>query len=277
MKSRMRSIVPSGGGKQPRGFLGLRGLLGLFAFALIMTAVFAWPSKGEAWFFFIAKNGQRQQWVFGQGCNSSSRPITVTYDTDDPSNGGTATNTLYKNSIQHVHNEWNQDPSLNLNLINDINTVSTDITYFQMTLSSVNSFLSNPTPGVIRVVWDSDASILTNLGVDKEAVLGVGLPLAIDSSRPNEICSGILILNGWLINTAGGNARNYYQYTLMHEIGHVFGYAHSITGDNGTGAVVTASSSDYVPVMHPFAPSPPSLTKTLTDDEKAGLITVYGQ
>ncbi|MCB1303123.1 MAG: hypothetical protein KDK37_02545, partial [Leptospiraceae bacterium] len=236
----------------------------------------AWPSIGKAWFFFIAKNGQRQQWVFGQGCNSSSRPITVTYDTDDPSNGGGASNTLYKNSIQQVHNEWNQDPSLNLNLINDINTVSTDITYFEMTPSSVNSFLSNPTPGVIRVVWDSDASILTNLGVDKEAVLGVGLPLAIDSSRPNEICSGILILNGWLINTAGGNAQKFYRYTLMHEIGHVFGFAHSIAGDNGTGALVDASS-DYVPVMHPFVPDPLSLTKTLTDDEKAGLITVYGQ
>ena len=273
MKSRMRSIIASSGGKLPRIFLGLHGLLGLFAFALLLAALFAWPSIGKAWFFFIAKNGQRQQWVFGQGCNSSSRPITVTYDIDDPSK---TSPTTFGDSVKYVHDQWNQAGSLDLNLVPTITTPATDITYFEMTPSSVNSFLSNPTPGVIRVVWDSDASILTNLGVDKEAVLGVGLPLAIDSSRPNEICSGILILNGWLINTAGGNAQKFYRYTLMHEIGHVFGFAHSIAGDNGTGALVDASS-DYVPVMHPFAPNPPSLKKVLTDDEKAGLITVYGQ
>ncbi|HBS05187.1 MAG TPA: hypothetical protein DEA96_09495 [Leptospiraceae bacterium] len=243
---------------------------------LFLTSLFALfnPASARAWFFFIAQNGLRQQWVFGSGCNSSSRPITVTYDTDDPSNG----NIVYGNLVKSVHDEWNQDSGSNVNIMTDITTNGANITYFAMNVNSVNAYLQNPTPGLIRVVYDADGAVLRNLGVDPDNVLGIGVPLAIDSSRPNEICSGIMILNGHLLDSLGSTQKQqYYRYTLLHELGHVLGFAHSIAGDNIQSTGVQASTSDFVPVMHPFAPNPPSVTKTLTDDEKAGLITVYGQ
>lgn len=235
------------------------------------------PIPGNAWFFFIAKNGMRQQWVFNSGCNPNSRPITVTYDTDDPSNG----NPLYGDEVQEVHNEWNQDGGLNLNLMTDINVPGTDIIYKTMDVNAVNSYLQNPEPGVIRVVWDADGAVLQNLGVDPENVLGIGVPLAIDNNRPNEVCSGLMILNGFLINQTV-SPRGYYRFTLLHELGHVLGFAHSIAGKNDGSGLVNATetvSESYVPVMHPFSPSSSIIlmNKVLTDDEKAGLITVYGQ
>ena len=239
------------------------------------TLILFGPLNGQAWFFFIAKNGMRQQWVFNSGCNPNSRPITVTYDTDDPSNGSATYGAL----VKQVHDEWNQDGGLNINIMTDITTAGANITYYQMDVNAVNAYLQNPQPGVIRVVWDADGAVLQNLGVDPENVLGIGVPLAIDNNRPNEICSGLMILNGQLIGSLASptSRQQYYRYTLMHELGHVLGFAHSVAGSNSSSGLVQASTQDYIPVMHPFAPSPPSLTKPLTDDEKAGLITVYGQ
>lgn len=251
----------------------LAGVLALGIVLLSGAAIYA-PGTVHSWFFFIAQNGLRQQWVFGSGCNSSSRPISVTYDTDDPSNG----NITYGNLIKSVHDEWNQDGGANVNILTDITTNGANITYFAMDANSVNAFLRNPTAGVIRVVWDADGAVLRNLGVDPDSVLGIGVPLAIDNSRPNEVCSGLMILNGELIGSLSAlQQQQYYRYTLLHELGHVLGFAHSVAGDNIDSAGVVASTSDFVPVMHPFAPNPPSVSKTLTDDEKAGLITVYGQ
>lgn len=266
------------GGKQSRWsgasrfilFAGVVFLAGISFFAILS------PSTVKAWFFFIAQNGMRQQWVFGSGCNSSSRPITVTYDSDDPSNG----DIIYGNLIKSVHDEWNQDSGANVNILTDITTNGANITYFTMDVSAVNSFLRNPTPGIIRVVYDDNGSVLQSLGIDPDSgVLGIGVPLAIDSSRPNEICSGLMILNGKSFNSmTAANKEKYYHYTLLHELGHVLGFAHSVAGNNLDSSGVEATTG-FIPVMHPFAPSPSQLStpKTLTDDEKAGLITVYGQ
>ena len=269
----MKQVLKTGNQAQGTGLPRMRrwllaGGMGGLALAGIFALV-SWPSSGHAWFFFIAKNGLRQQWVFSSGCNPSARPIKVTYDTDDPSNGSIT----YWKIIKGIHDEWNQQSASPLNLMTQITTNGANIEYQEMSVSAVNAYLQNPVAGTIRVVYDSNGDVLRNLGIDPQNILGIGLPLAMDSNRPNEICSGLMILNGSLLNNLGPV---YYRYTLLHELGHVLGFAHSIAGDNGSAGLVDASTSDYIPVMHPFAPNPPSLSKTLTDDEKAGLNSVYG-
>jgi len=142
-----------------------------------------------------------------------------------------------------------------------------------MTASAVANFLRSPTANAIWVVYDTDGSVLSSYGVDPSStVLGVGTGLSFNSARPQDICSGILIINANNISTAA-----IYQKVFIHEVGHVLGFAHSIPGNNN--GVVTASGAGCsglacIPVMFPFLYS--NSPSTLNPDDQAAARTVYG-
>lgn len=216
-----------------------------------------------AWYYFTSSAGERQQWVFGTSCNAATQ-ITPIFDTDIPSQPRT-------NVIPGILTEWN-------NAATGRTLYGTAQYTVTMSASAVNAFLNSPTTGQLWVVWDTDGSVLSSLGVDPSGtILGVGLPLTPDSSRPADICAAVLILNAstsFLPTSAAtcttvGTCQTF-AFTLLHEMGHTLGFAHAISGRNGT-AFSTAIAN--LPVMYPFAHS----TNTLAPDDIAGAEAVYGQ
>lgn len=241
-----------------------------FAIAAILLLLLSTPLF--AWYYFTASNGQRQQWVFGSSCNTSgSKPITMIYDSDIQ---GLAAG--YQTAITTVMTQWNA-PTGGTLLCPTATCSPSNGTYQRtMTASLVNSFLNNPTPNQIWMVWDTDGSVLRSVGIDpNSSVLGVGVGLDMNSSRPQDLCSGILLLNAQLILSLASPTVRFQQVTL-HEIGHVLGFAHSIPGNNmGT---VTASSSGCsgnacLPVMFPFLYT--NSPVTLNPDDLAAARTFY--
>lgn len=224
----------------------------LFVFFFVFAAIF----PVSAWYYFSAKNGQRMQWVFGSSCNPNARGsgIPVYRDNDLPA--------TFNANVAAVIADWNAPVTTPI-----FNTTVT--TYSQnMSPTIVTNFLNNPVPGQIWIVWDSDGTVLNSLGQDSTGgLLGIGIPLTISASRPQDICSGILILNALNINSS----TTLFQKTLLHEIGHVLGFAHSISGGN---LQFIVSSAANLPVMYPFAYSTSPIL--LQNDEKAGARTVYG-
>lgn len=216
----------------------------------------------QAWYTFMAGNSVRMQWIFGSSCNTTSRPITILHDADDP---------WYAGNFSNVRTAWNTATGTAIfNLADPVISGNGG----QMTLTYVLAFLQNPTPGQIWIVWDSDGSIYNYLGVDPNSgVLGIGVPLALDGNRPQDICSGIVLMNGKILPYSAGR----YTWTLKHELGHVLGFAHSIAGGNGpqVGPFSTAQH-DRRPVMYYQEPAIYPAAGSLNPDDVAGAQTVYG-
>ena len=245
----------------------------------LSVALFLWVGPLFAWYYFISQsNGERLQWVFGSSCNTNARPITLTVDTSIP--------TGYKNTINvdanHIVTQWNNPFGQNINLLNS--TLSSGAS---LSAAEVSAYVSSPTAGEIRIVYDSDSSLFSGLGLDPSTVLGVGLPLAMNPARPQDICAGIIILNGPLFG-AFTTPANEFKKTLLHELGHVLGFAHSVSGGNGTAvSLVQMGSGTYsgdpskLPVMFPFSLADASGNSgnpdLLSPDDKAAAIAVYGQ
>ncbi|MBL8019857.1 MAG: hypothetical protein JNM27_09345 [Leptospirales bacterium] len=234
--------------------------------ALVSSLLLVVSTPLFAWYYFTASNGQRQQWVFGSSCNSGSRPITMIYDSDIQSLAAG-----YQTAITTVMTQWNAPTGGNL--LCPTATCSPVSHQQTMTASAVNNFLNSPTANQIWMVWDTDGTVLRSVGVDpNSSVLGVGLGLNPNSSRPQDLCSGILILNAPLILSSTTPAPTIrFQQVVLHEIGHVIGLAHSIAGNNmGT---VTAATGPNLPVMFPFLFS--NSPTTLNPDETAGVRSIY--
>lgn len=229
---------------------------------LLVAAVL--PAPVFAWYYFTARNGSRTQWVFGSSCNTGSRPIVMFYDSDLPvayyTAGGTAVSS------------WNTAAG-GTNLLCPNATCTQGTHSISMSVSAVSNFLRSPTANAIWVVYDTDGSVLSSYGVDPSStVLGVGTGLSYNSARPQDICSGILIINANNISTAA-----IYQKVFIHEVGHVLGFAHSIPGNNS--GVVSASGAGCsglacIPVMFPFLYG--NSPSTLNPDDQAAARTVYG-
>lgn len=230
--------------------------------ALILLLSFL-PAPVFAWYYFTARNGARTQWVFGSSCNSGSRPIVMFYDVDLPGAYGTAGGAAITN--------WNTHAGGAANLLCPVATCDPAVATYQKTMNAtaVSNFLRNPTANAIWVVWDTDGSVLSSYGVDASSnLLGVGTGLSYNSARPQDICSGLLIMNASGIGSAA-----IYQKVFIHELGHVLGFAHSIAGNNA--GVVNVGTAANLPVMFPFLyGTSPSL---LNPDDQAAARAVYGQ
>ncbi|MCR9144016.1 MAG: hypothetical protein NXI24_17345 [bacterium] len=214
-----------------------------------------------AWYYFTTAAGERQRWVFGTSCNAATQ-ITPIFDTDIPTQPRATV-------IPAILTEWNNAANVSLYASAQY-TVS-------MNASNANAFINSPTSGELWVVWDTDGSVLRSLGVDPSGtILGVGLPLTPNPAAPADVCAAILILNASTsflptsaaTCTTAGTCQTF-AFTLLHEMGHTLGFAHAVSGRNGS-AFSTAISN--LPVMYPFAHS----TNTLAPDDIAGARAVYG-
>ena len=236
----------------------LRVIIPALAGALLVAAT----TPLFAWYFFTSPGGDRMQWVFGTSCNASgARPIQVRFDTDTPGS--------YAAAITALLADWNTAAGTNTLLARAGDTTISVATYA--------AFLSAPQANQIWVAYDLDGSILSYLGVSSNSILGIGLPLATNPARPQDICSGLIVLNGKSLASGAE-----YGKTLLHEMGHVLGFAHNIAGGNGQTIKFASISNNTLsvfqplnlPVMYPFAVS--GATSTLNADDKAGAYAVYG-
>ncbi len=237
-----------------------------FVSAFVVLAGFAVSLQPvQAWYAFIAGNSQRMQWVFGSSCNTNARPISLLRDSRHP--------VLYSGTaIPNVKTAWNNATGTTI-----VNAADLQISGNggQMTLPYVQAFISNPTPGQVWVVWDVDGSIFNYIGVDPSSgVLGIGVPLALDKNRPQDICAGIIFMNKTLITDTNAGR---YTWTLKHELGHVLGFAHSVAGGNGP-AVGPFAAINHAnrPIMYYQEPSVYPTAGSLNPDDTAGAQAVYG-
>ena len=232
----------------------------------IFFAVFFVATSGPlfAWYFFTSAGGERMQWVFGSSCNPGARPIVVRFDTDTPSSAA------YTTAINTVLTQWNNPQGHNINLLVRGSDVSIPVETYAV-------FLSNPVPNQIWVAYDRDGSILRYLGASSGTILGYGLPFTMDAGRPQDICSGLVVLNDHAIIDSAE-----FQKTILHELGHVLGFAHNIAGGNGqtikfasiSNGTLTTTAPVNLPIMFPFAVT--GSASTLRPDDQAGAYAVYG-
>jgi len=251
-------------GQGLRKFISSRGrVLG----AALCLALFLAGAPLAAWYYFVTSGGERAQWTWNSTCNPNARPIQLFVDSDTPAayqeeiNGVSATGT-------NIIDNWNNPQGKAINLFNT--AVDNNAT---MSVSYINSFLNNPVKNRVIIVYDSDGSIFNALGADPTRVLGLGVPMPyfLDLKDRN-ICSGIVFMNGWLISR-GTSAVNEFKKTLLHELGHVLGFAHNIAGGNGNTLGIKTNPALW-PVMFPFADL--NSPANLTSDDQAGAYSVYG-
>ncbi len=239
-----------------------------YATALAALLIFFVVSPLWPWYYFIATNGERTRWVFNSSCNSGNSNITLYVDSDTPTNRQDTLTTTTAYGVGVIPN-WNQPyGGASIGLLNGTIDTSTS-----MSANSVVSYYNSPQAGRIWVVYDSDGSVFSRFGIDPSVgVLGIGLSFALDGASPQNICSGLILINAYYINATADPVR-LYKTTVLHELGHSLGFAHSVSAGNKAQTVNTAVSS--YPVMYPFSFS--TSPAVLQNDDFAGAKTVYGQ
>ncbi len=222
--------------------------------------------SANSWYYFTTRGGARMQWIFNGGNNPNPRPIEIIIDDDTPLS--------VQGLISNVIGEWNTPFSETLNLLGAFSTGQA------MDAAASQGYLKNPEPGKIWIVHDTDGSVLASFGLGPSNVLGLGLAIT-SAGAPSQIYSGLVIINAdFVAGYSNGNTLidtaselSLYQGTLLHEMGHVLGLAHSIGGGNRYETVNTLQDRGNVPVMYPFWYS--DKPDTLQVDDQAGVLSLY--
>jgi len=125
--------------------------------------------------------------------------------------------------------------------------------------------------GINDIVFDEDGSILAILGVP--GALGIGLTI---TDATGEITDILIIINGSIPSTIFADLLA----TLIHEMGHTWGLAHTPIG--GINTVDLPGGLDPIdpigiPTMYPFnLPTNDQFGRTLETDDLASALLLYG-
>ena len=127
--------------------------------------------------------------------------------------------------------------------------------------------------GINDIVFDEDGSILSNLFLLPPGVLGIGLTTTNAAGTITDI---LIIINGSIPSSPIADLLA----TVIHEMGHVWGLAHTPIG--GINTVDIPGGLDPIepvgiPTMYPFnLPADDALGRTLETDDLASAFLLYG-
>jgi len=162
--------------------------------------------------------------------------------------------------------EWNKIQGL-ANICGSWTQIDEDIT------SSNFNDITSLSDGIVDIVFDETGEILTSLGLPA-TVLGVGIT-SINSS--GIITDGILVLNGSRPSSTTADILA----TAVHELGHIWGLAHTpvgaiITTNNSSNFGLDPMQPSAIPTMFPFTnPENDEFGRTLEPDDIAVMKILY--
>lgn len=166
---------------------------------------------------------------------------------------------------QAACDEWDAIPNID-DFCGTLTQSNTDIT-----LANVGAE-TGTADDINNIVFDEDGSILDNFGFT--GALGVGLTVTDDSGNISDI---LIIINGSFSNSFSSD----FLATLIHEMGHTWGLAHTPIGGVST-FDLTPDGLDPIdpiatPTMSPFTvPFNAQFGRTLETDDIASALLLYG-
>ena len=169
-------------------------------------------------------------------------------------------------TVEDACEEWDSLPNIP-DFCGNLNQMETDITS-----SNFNSLiLAND--GINDIVFDEDGSILEDI-IMLPGVLGLGLTTFIKAT--GQIIDITIIINGSIPSSAAADLLA----TVIHEMGHTWGFAHiPIGGINTTNSVsgFDRISPAGIPTMYPFAiPQDDRFGRSLESDDHGSALLLYG-
>jgi|GEM_PF-3457988 len=186
--------------------------------------------------------------------------------------GRTADGEDFRSVVEDSLKVWN-DVSTARDIAGTVTLSSVDFTG-----SNLGSAWAIETDGINEIVLDSDGSALRRLG--SEGALGISITIHDRSTRGN-IRDAILVVNGQRASTTTSDLRA----TVIHELGHVWGLAHTVIGTQVKGLEIDgldpvdeegADPREGIPTMFPFAmPFNDRNGRTLCYDDIAGITEMY--
>lgn len=215
--------------------------------------------------FLVSNTLVGSRYVF-ESVPASRRPIDLLVDTEAVPN---VPNPL--GIVQELMDQWNgvaeAEPPFG--------TATAGGPYNGATVGSTFGTFTNTR---FEAAWDDTGEILAFFGLSPN-VLGITLK-SVDTSD-GDILDLLVVVNtqpGALVAPGtGATAEELFRSTLLHELGHATGLAHTPVGlANPTTFGLALLSPQQIPTMFPFRlPIQPQQGGTLEGDDRAGLIDIY--
>ncbi|HEX5135608.1 MAG TPA: hypothetical protein VFY93_01420, partial [Planctomycetota bacterium] len=230
--------------------------LALLAFGLLATAAGA---------FLVSNSPVGSRYVF-ESVPLSRRPIDFTVDTEPVPN---VTNPL--GIVQDLMDQWNAVPEAD----DPFGVATAGGPYNGATVGSTFGTFTN---AKYEVAWDDNGDILAFFGLAPN-VLGITLK-SVDTGD-GQILDLLVVINtepaALVAPGTGATTEELFRSTLVHELGHATGLAHTPVGmvNTGTFGLVPAAPVQ-IPTMFPFRlPAQPQEGVTIEQDDRSGLVDIY--
>jgi Bacterial pre-peptidase C-terminal domain len=215
--------------------------------------------------FLVSNSPSGGTYVF-ESVPASRRPIDFTVDTEAVPN---VANPL--GVTQDLMDQWNGVAEAEA----PFGTATAGGPYNGSTVGSTFGTFTNTR---FEVAWDDSGEILSFFGLSPN-VLGITLK-SVDTGD-GEILDLLVIVNteptALVAPGTGATAEDLFRSTLLHELGHATGLAHSPVGMvNPTSFGLALAAPSQIPTMFPFRlPLQPQLGGSIEPDDRAGLIDIY--
>ena len=204
----------------------------------------------------------------------------LTYWTDQ-GNLGSLGNTAANDLVQQAFQAWQSVPTSTLTF-SPAGALSTDIQtgaqYLSLENDLNNCFVPLP-PGSLAkgrsIIYDTDGSILQDLGEDPNSILGFATALCFTTTGANNNFNrGLALINGKSVT--GPSSTTEVKAVMTHEFGHMIGLDHSQINLDCLTVGPGAPSCDLqgLPTMFPVLIDAVEMS-TLATDDIAGISALY--